>query len=261
MADSKIYDGTVASSQTPTVTGLNTAAGDQVNNLSQVFASKDVLGAGLSTLQVAPGYTITDSSGLVNESANYTVATNTASGTISAADTSLSLVPSDPKPVYGEALTITATVAAVAPGGGTPTGSVVFAIDQGVSVVEPLTNGVATLSIPVPGPSPSPVVGGSAASCAAQGLRVGPNTITAVYQPDTADFNGTTQSLSLPVAKAGTTTTLTSSVDNSTTATPYGHPILFTATITVTAPGGGIPCGWVVFEDTSNNDAVLGKPA
>jgi hypothetical protein len=263
VTDSKTYDGTVVSSQTPTVTGLNTAAGDTVTGLSQAFASPDVLGPDGSTLQVTPGYTGNDG----NNGLNYSVSTMTAAGTITAADTTLSLASSDPAPVYGEALTITATVAPVPPGGGTPTGSVVFTIDgnrgQSISIVEPLIDGVATLPIPAPSPIPTPipVVGGGASGTAAgQGLRVGGHTITAVYQSDTADFNsGASASLPLTVCRAATSTALSSSVDTVAPLTPYGHPILFTATITVTPPGGGIPGGWVVFEDASNNNAVLGK--
>jgi hypothetical protein len=257
VTDSKTYDGTVVSSQTPTGTGLNTAAGDTVTGLSQAFASPDVLGPDGSTLQVTPGYTVNDG----NNGLNYSVSTTTAAGTIAAADTTVSLASSDPAPVYGEPLTITATVAPAPPGGGTPTGSVVFTVDgnrgQSVAIVEPLINGVATLPIPAPG---SPGADGWSATAVTQGLRVGTHTITAVYQSDTADFNsGASASLSLTVAQATTSTTLTSSVDGSTNPTPYGHPILFTATITVTPPGGGIPGGWVIFEDASNDNAVLGK--
>jgi filamentous hemagglutinin family protein len=76
ISDSKSYDGTTASSQTPTVvSGLQN--GDTVSSLSQAFASKNVLGANASTLQVS-AYSVNDSNG----GNNYTVVSNTATGTI-----------------------------------------------------------------------------------------------------------------------------------------------------------------------------------
>jgi hypothetical protein len=180
--------------------------------------------------------------------------------TVTAADTTTTLTPSDPSPVYGEPLTITATVAAVPPGAGTPTGSVVFTIDGSQPIVETLAGGVATLPIPAQNPVAANAWSGS---CVRQGLGVGPHTITATYQSDTANFNsGTTVSLPLTVSQAQTTTTLASSVDGATSAaspTPFGHPVLLAATVAVVSPGGGIPGGFVTFEDASNGNAVLGK--
>src|SRR5439155_920071 len=74
--DSKVYDGTTTSSATPTTAGVQT--GDSVTGLSQAFQSKNVLGAGNSTLAVT-GYTVNDG----NSGGNYTVTTHTATGTIS----------------------------------------------------------------------------------------------------------------------------------------------------------------------------------
>jgi hypothetical protein len=75
VTDSKTYDGTTASSGTVAITGL--AAGDTLTGASQAFDSKN---AGSRTLGVN-GYTLTDGNG----GANYSVVTNTASGTISQA--------------------------------------------------------------------------------------------------------------------------------------------------------------------------------
>ena len=49
-SDTKVYNGTTSSSQLPTLGRL--FGGDTVTGLSQAFASKDVLGAGGSTLMV-----------------------------------------------------------------------------------------------------------------------------------------------------------------------------------------------------------------
>ena len=73
--DSKTYDGNTSSVGVVGSSGL--VGGDTVSGASQAFASKNVLGTGASTLQVA-GYTVNDG----NSGGNYNVLTNTASGSI-----------------------------------------------------------------------------------------------------------------------------------------------------------------------------------
>lgn len=53
MTDTKVYDGTTSLGAGPSVSGLVVGAGDTIDGLSQVFASKNVLGAGNSTPNVA----------------------------------------------------------------------------------------------------------------------------------------------------------------------------------------------------------------
>jgi hypothetical protein len=60
--------------------------GDTLTGLTQSYTSKNVLGANGSTLQVNGGYTFNDSNG----GNNYTVTTNTASGTITPASLTVS---------------------------------------------------------------------------------------------------------------------------------------------------------------------------
>ncbi len=74
VTDTKVYDGTTSSGQTPTFSGLQT--GDTVSPLTQAFQSKDVLGTNGSMLEAA--YSINDTNG----GGNYNVTANTASGTI-----------------------------------------------------------------------------------------------------------------------------------------------------------------------------------
>src|SRR6185312_15901093 len=69
VTDSKVYDGTTSSSQTPTVGTLY--GSDSVTGLAQAFASKDVLGTNGSTLEVR-GYTVNDGNG----GKDYSVTTN-----------------------------------------------------------------------------------------------------------------------------------------------------------------------------------------
>ncbi len=93
VSDSKTYDGTTASSQMPSVGTL--FGTDTVTGLSQAFSSKDVLGTGGSTL-VVTGYTVNDGDG----GADYTVSTQSASGTITPAPLTISAV-SDSKTYDG----------------------------------------------------------------------------------------------------------------------------------------------------------------
>ena len=79
VSDTKTYDGTTVSSGTVTYSGLQT--GDSVNNLTQSFDSKNVLGTDASILRVNSGYTLADG----NNGGNYTVTTVTAAGTITPA--------------------------------------------------------------------------------------------------------------------------------------------------------------------------------
>ncbi|HMD10873.1 MAG TPA: YDG domain-containing protein, partial [Marmoricola sp.] len=74
VADSKTYDGTTDSSGTPTVSGLQ--GGDSVDGLAQRFQSKNVLGAGNSTLEVS-AYSVHDG----NSGGNYETHHHTAAGT------------------------------------------------------------------------------------------------------------------------------------------------------------------------------------
>ncbi|MFL5330699.1 MAG: YDG domain-containing protein [Gemmataceae bacterium] len=82
--DSRTYDGTTGSSAAPTFQADGLAAGllydtDSFSALSQAFASRNVMGAGNSTLVAS--YTLADG----NSGGNYAVTTHTAAGTISKA--------------------------------------------------------------------------------------------------------------------------------------------------------------------------------
>ena len=107
VTDTKVYDGTTSSSQSPTyqVVGLgpNTLYdGDTFTTLAQAFTSKDVLGTDGSTLAVSD--TINDGAG----GADYSVTTETARGTIMPATLTASIT-NDPTKSYDG--TTTATLA------------------------------------------------------------------------------------------------------------------------------------------------------
>ncbi|MDB5396169.1 MAG: hypothetical protein JWM91_3675, partial [Rhodospirillales bacterium] len=78
VTDMKVYDGTTGSVGTPTVTGLQTGDTISTTPLVQAFGSKDVLGTNGSTLSVINYSAVNDG----NSDGNYSVAVNTAPGTI-----------------------------------------------------------------------------------------------------------------------------------------------------------------------------------
>jgi hypothetical protein len=131
--------------------------------------------------------------------------------------------------VYGQPVTLTATLSAAAPGMGTPTGLVNF-YDGGKLL------GTGTLGS-----------GGTATLLVNSILAVGKHSVTAGYQGD-ANFIGVTSSaVSLTVNQAATTTTLSASSSTST----FGQPVTLTATVSPVAPGSGQPSQSVSFYDGS----------
>lgn len=152
--------------------------------------------------------------------------------TVNKSGTTVSLA-SDINPVVlGQVPTLTATVTAVAPGAGIPTGIVTFSDGSALLWVETLdASGSATFTPP--------------------SLKAGAHLLTATYVGD-ASFTGSTSSpLSLNCHPAATTTNLGSDSDTFV----YGQPVAIVATVAVVAPGTGEPMGTVTFKDGSD---VLG---
>ena len=140
--------------------------------------------------------------------------------------------------VSGQDVTYTATVAALAPASGIPSGTVTF------------MDGVTTLS----GCVVQPLVGGVVA-CSIAYAGVGSHAITAVYGGD-LNFTGSTSTiLTQTVSPASTSTALASSVNPSVT----GQSATVTATVSVEAPGSGVPTGTVAFLD--NGTIIAGCAA
>lgn len=147
-------------------------------------------------------------------------------GTINRAPTTTALTSSVNPSVTGRPVTFTAKVSVVAPGTGTPTGSVTF-----MDGATPL----ATVALDAT----------RQATLTTSSLAVGAHPITAVYGGDAGFATSTSPVLTETIGKAATKTTVTSS------ASPiiHGVPVTFTATVTVVAPGGGTPTGTVTFLD------------
>jgi hypothetical protein len=141
------------------------------------------------------------------------------------------LVSSRNPSVFGQSVTFTATVVAVAPGAGTPTGTVTF------------KNGGAALG--------TGTLSGGKTTFSSVTLTPGPHSITVTYA-GSVDFNTSTSAvLTQTVNRVSTKATVVSSHNPSV----FGQSVTFTATVVAGAPGTGTPTGTVTFK---NGAAVLG---
>src|SRR5207248_1402471 len=124
-----------------------------------------------------------------NSDANFNGSTSSSTTeTVAAASTTTALGNTPTPSVFGQATTLTATVAPVAPGTGTPTGTVDFFDGETLLATATVISGQAVIST--------------------SAFAVGSHSITAVYSGD-AGFNGATSAVSTEtVNQAGTTTGL-----------------------------------------------------
>lgn len=187
-----------------------------LNGSGQASVSTTALTAGSHT--VIACYTATnqfaDSSGSVVHVVNKSFTTTT-------------ITSDNPDPsVFGQNYAVAVTVAAVAPGSGTPGGSVA------------VTDGTNNCNITL--------VGGSG-SCNLPSTSAGPKTLTATYA-ETSNFFGSSDTEAHTVNKAATATVVTKSPVGNTT---YGDAVTFTAVVTTQAPGAGTPVGTVNFFDAT----------
>ncbi len=148
--------------------------------------------------------------------------------------TSTVLVSGSNPAVVGDSVIFTATVAAKAPGAGTPTGSVNFR--QGATVL---------------GSGNLDAAGNATFSTST--LTVGNHTITADYVTSASFLASTSNDVAQVINKDGVTATLASSLNPST----FGASVTFTSTVSSTG-AGGIPTGTVTFREGA---AVLGTGA
>jgi hypothetical protein len=150
---------------------------------------------------------------------------------VNRASTSTSVSASTNPSVSGQTIVFSASVSVLGPGFGAPTGTVTFLDDS-------TTLGTAALS-------------SSGAASLSTNLLAGTHTITAVYGGDANFSSSTSPVVSQIVNKAGTSTTVVSSVNPSSN----GQAVTFTATVSIAVPGSGVATGTVTFKDGST---VLG---
>ncbi|MBI3409431.1 MAG: Ig-like domain repeat protein [Planctomycetes bacterium] len=192
-----------------------------VDGAGQATFTTGALGAGSHAITVA----FAGTGGWLDSSNSTTQEVNKAS-------TTTAVVSSDHPSVFGQFVTFTATVAAVAPGAGVPVGIVTFkdgATTIGAAILD--GNGQATFTI--------------------SSLLVGSHSITAVYGGGDNFIDSVSGSITQTVNKAATTTTMKTSV----TTSKVGDPVTFTFRVVANAPSTGIPLGNVILKD--NNNIVL----
>ena len=158
-------------------------------------------------------------------SANFASSTGTASHQVNAASTATTINSDSPDPsVVGQQYTVNVTVAAQAPGAGTPTG------------VVNVTDGAANCTV---------VLSSGAGSCDLTSTTAGAKTITAAYA-GTSDFGTSSTTTAHQVGAGNTTTTI---VSDSPDPTFPNQSYTIGWTVTVNAPALGIPTGTVTVVD------------
>ncbi|MGP4002595.1 Ig-like domain-containing protein, partial [Streptomyces sp. 8N706] len=125
--------------------------------------------------------------------------------------------------VCGETVTVCATLTAVPPGSGTPTGVVTFTGPGGLNQTVP--------------------VDGTGQACFTT-TTLATGTITATYGGDDC-FTGSSNTAGVTVNEAATTTAVTATPDPSV----CGETVTVCATVTATPPGSGTPTGTVTFTE------------
>jgi len=226
-----IYGNSVTLTATVTGTG-GTPTGTVTFSNGSATLGTGVLSSGTATISTTSltvgNHTITATYG---GDANYLTSTGSLTQTVQA-DTSTTLTFSDNAPVFDEAVTFTATVSVVETGAGTPVGTVTF--QEGAS-----TLATAALN------------GAGTATFTTSSLALGGHTITASYG-GASGFLASSDTKTLTIAPAGTSTTVSSSLNPSV----FGQNVSFTATVNALAPSAAIPTGTVTFEDGTSTLAV-----
>jgi autotransporter-associated beta strand protein len=161
-----------------------------------------------------------------NGDANYAQSiSNAVQAIVNKAGTTTAIAVSLPDAIYGQDAPIQATVQAVGPGAGIPTGTVTFIVDG------------------VPQATPVAVDAAGIARLDLRDLSGGTHKISARYNGDN-NFNASTSSeVDQVIRKADLTGQLTSSAAT----TVFGAPVTFTVTLTPVAPARGVPTGSVIF--------------
>jgi hypothetical protein len=127
---------------------------------------------------------------------------------------------------YGSTGTLKATVKAVAPGGGTPSGTVTFSEGSTVLANVSISSGVAKYAL--------------------KALALGQHEILAAYSGD-SNHEASETVLTQSIVRASTAVALTSTKNPA----PHGSTATLKATVKAVAPGGGTPSGTVTFSEGS----------
>lgn len=220
------FTATVSSSASLKPTGI-VAFKDGTNTLASASLVNST--ASFTTSTLAGGTHLM--SAVYSGDANNQASTGTVSQIVDAAATSTTVASSLNPSIYGQAVTLTATVTAVPPGSGTPTGTVTFNSNSTGLGSATLSNGTAKISV--------------------TNLAVGTDSITAVYSGDTNFSSSTSGVLSQVVNQAPTTTTVTSNAEPAN----VNQPVTYTAS--VSSPYNNHLTGTITFKDGTKTIATV----
>ena len=216
---------------TPTAITYGTALGntqlDATASVAGTFRYTPALGTVLSggNQTLSTTFTPTDTTDYTSAMASVAIRVNQATTTTS--------VTVSPNPsVYGQSVTLTATVSATTPGAGVPTGAVTFIEGLANPPLE-IVLGTGTLNV------------SGVASFTMSALPVGTDTITASYGGNTDFGSSSLTGVSEIVTQAATSTKLTASANPAL----LGATVIFTVTVSAAAPGTGTPTELVGFLD------------
>ena len=160
---------------------------------------------------------------------NYGPASVEFSHTVNKAATTTVVTSGSPAAAFGERVSFTVTAAAVAPGGGVPSGGTAkLFVDGTPAGSAALVNGSAAIE----------VLNGSV-------LSPGAHQVTAEFLGSANHDGSTSAAITQHVSKAATTTTLSSGTNPST----YGQQVTFTATVAAPGLPGVAATGMVIFRD------------
>ena len=198
---------TVPSAATGTVTFLDGATPLGTTTVSAGIATFSTTALAVGTHPITAAY---------SGDTNFAGSTSAAlSQVVNMANTTTAVISSSNPSSFGSSVTFTASVMAVAPGAGTPDGTVTF------------FDGTTALGAAV-------ALSSGAATFSTSALAVGSHSITAQYS-GSASFNASASSaLTQTVGLDAVTMTLASSSNPST----YGSSVTFTAVVSTAAPGG-----------------------
>ncbi len=220
------------------------------NPVNQIGSPESVSNgsATISTASLLTGMTHTITAVYSGDSLNFIRSMGTLDFVVVATATTTTVTASimSPHPVFGQAVTFTATIAPSGSGTGTPNGGdVTFYADT-----QNPANQIG---------QPTAVSNGVAISAAMANLAVGIHTIIACYSGDDVDFAGSPGNLNdYQVDRANTTIQVTGPANG----TVFGQAASFTATVLAQAPGAGtVASGNVTFyADTQDTAHQIGLP-
>src|SRR5262249_20066923 len=217
---------TLSATVTPVPPGTGVPTGTVTFNDGATSLGTATLVNGSASLTIATLATTTHSLSVTyGGSASFLASTSAVvTQTVNQGSSATNLTSTPTPSLTGQAVTLSATVTAVSPATGIPSGTVTF-MDGATSL------GVATL------------VNGSA-SLTVSTFTMGSHSLTAVYSGDTG-FTGSTSAAVNQIVNAPTTTTLTSTPNPSLT----GQAVTLSATVSPVSPATGVPGGTVTVKD------------